>query len=62
MLIISLVLYQVRKLLQKVTTDDTLRYRKLIEKAVLISKEEDDQPTDVSLGKINCTLISLALN
>ena len=52
-----MVLYQVRKLLQKVTTDDTLRYRKLIEKAVLISKEEDDQPSDVSLGKRKCSLI-----
>ncbi|EFX85722.1 hypothetical protein DAPPUDRAFT_237157 [Daphnia pulex] len=41
---------QVRKLLQKVTTDDTLRYKKLIEKVPLITKEEDDQLSETSLA------------
>jgi hypothetical protein len=34
-----------------VTTDDTLRYKKLIEKVPLITKEEDDQPSETFLGK-----------
>ncbi len=33
------------------TTDDTLRYKKLIEKVPLITKEEDDQLSEASLGK-----------
>lgn len=42
--------FQVRKLLQKVVTDDSLRYKKLVERAVSPSKEEDDQPSDMPLG------------
>ncbi|KAI9553319.1 hypothetical protein GHT06_021217 [Daphnia sinensis] len=45
---------QVRKLIQKVVTDDCLRYKKLIEKSVLMSKEEEDQANDVPLDNPTC--------
>ena len=47
---------QVRKLLQKVVTDDSLRYKKLVERAVSPSKEENDQPSD--LGNNNRLTLS----
>ena len=45
-----LFLPQVRKLLQKVITDDSLRYKRLIERWTCASKEDEDNVDNLSLS------------
>ena len=42
--------FQVRKLLQKVITDDSLRYRRLVERSVSTSKEDEDNADSLALS------------